>query len=362
MNKKVVKNSFFNSNRKNNKFSVNKTQKKFNYFQFIKKLFLNNNNNNSKLDFIHNLIFIQRKNLIDNILLFPESIISQSIIQNKKISFIYEIFFHINDYINTFLLYIHISIKNLNKENDFYQANKNKIKVAFNVISNEIFNGILTYSLNVIINTIKEIYETNNKFNNNNNNEEKNIENKNIIYNHIKVNRKILLFLLKLISSLFKYSNKLNFNKFTFKFINLYKKIFELSLNDIKDYENKYSLLSYVNFNLANFYIKNNYFKNSIDLYKNVILYENEIKKFDYILIFSYFNLGIIHYVNGKLLESENYLNEAKERIFLFKYSFDNKFLFEILDYKIKIMLSIINLDNNNLIEAFNILKKIIYE
>ena len=354
-----------NQNKENNKFNVNNSKiflngndtsfqvknskvnvlpkikvNSFNFLQKISQIIKQGNIDHCYI--LYNLIGKHRKFIIEN------NLFSQNDnLDDKPLLYFYQIYKSIENYIYNYIIYI--------KYNLVTKNNNRKIKGnnALIQISKEIFEGILSYTINNLI--TRCCNSLINKISN---------------FQVISYSRLILSSYIKIISLLFKYSDYLENEKLFFKYLNLYGNLYDtilLSSNKKKSRE-KNILRSNLYFNIANIYIKKNFFSIGISLLKKTISIQINSEQYSLIAISSIYNISILYYIMNNVKESESYIIQALEKLKILKGTVSLPIYKEIINeilIKILIFYAEINIDMEkyelaleNLKEALNILIK----
>ena len=274
-------------------------------FDFLKKISIIKQGGIDHSYILYHLINKHRKFIIENNLFH-----NGDNLNNKSFLYLYKNYLCIENYIYHYLLLIKYYCSNGNKENI------KKGNLTFIQISKEILEGILSYTINILIKKcLKGI------------NYNKNLQ-------IVSYSRLILSLYIKIISLLLKYSNYFNNQKLYFKYLNLYGSLNEiifLSSNGKKINE-KNMLRCNLYFNIGNFYIKKNYFSIGISLLKKAISIQKNCDQYSLVSISSMFNISLLYYVMDKLKESEIYITQALEKLKILKSNISKPIYKEIIN------------------------------
>lgn len=285
-----------NNKQTNTKTSTQvKSMDSFNFYPKIQKLLLSVNKDDnitleSIINEIKNMLILQRKHLIENnIIIDPKESIYL-----KWSSSIYKIYNNIEAYIYNYVLLI----KFLSYETKY----KPQIENIFNIITKEIFEGLLSYSLRTIIERCSERFKAN-------------------AIEPIRYGRLILISHLKLISFFIKLSESLYNHKLFIKYLNYYAMIELLVLSSFFNGDVPHKRLkecSMIKSNLfyscANSYIKHTYISLGMKIY-NQFLYLQKTEDHSFvshpITINVYHNLGVLNYLIDNVTLSEQIMYNA---------------------------------------------------
>ena len=223
-------------------------------------IFLKKNILNEKIDLLYRLLILNRKHIIEKVLLDPSKNYFFVTISSFRDKFI-----EIEKYIFNYIFLI----KFLHKQGDTISLIK--ANQALNYLAKEMLdykkNGLLVYTLNIILNNCLKAIKSTKVF-------------KNFNFCH-EILKKYLL----LISCLIKISNQLKIPKLYYKFIDHYGKIFDLALEMVSTshiIEIKI-LNSNLLFNIGSFFVQKNLLNSSIKLYKEVINIQNNLEFYSFV-------------------------------------------------------------------------------
>lgn len=258
------------------------TIKSFDFYEKLKYIMLSTKVID-KVTILHSMIPFHRKHLIDYVLIKPgESVYF------KWTSYLYDVYSNIEGYIYHYCILIKYLIQNPNQ--------KINLNTTLSVITQEIFEGVLSFSMQMILDRCAERFRG------------KALE-------PVRYGRMILINYLKLVSFFIKLSKMIYNGKLFIKYLNYYGFIFDIFLTSFKGKKKitENILKSNLYYNIANAYIKETYLTIGIKLYNQCIAFQKKDDIIGDIIISCNYNLSVLYYIMDNLKQSELCLNEALE-------------------------------------------------
>lgn len=308
------------------------TQSSINSFNFYQKIgnVLVTNKNVDKVKIVYSIIPVHRSHLIKYVLIKPGETV-----YFKWTSYLFDVYENIEAYIYNYCLLIKMLLQN--------PSEKLKINNVLSLISREIFDGVLSYSLKQILDRCAERFRGK-------------------ASDPIRYSRMILINYLKLISFFIKIS-KITYNgSFFIKYLNYYGFIFDIFLTSFKGKKktSENYLKANLYFNIANAYVKETHLTKGISLYNQCVYFQKRDDIVNEILISCLYNLSVIYYVMDNEKQCEQCINEALELKakdlenleYTSKYKTSQLQLLKILIFKAEILI-----DEGSIESAINYLK-----
>ena len=301
----------------------------FNFYEKIKNILLTNKNID-KVKIVYSIIPSHRSHLIKYILIKPGETV-----YFKWTSYLFDVYENIEAYIYNYCLLIKLLLQN--------SSENLKISNVLRVITREIFEGVLSYSLKQILDRCAERFRGK-------------------ASEPIRYSRMILINYLKLVSFFIKISKVTYNGAFFIKFLNYYGFIFDIFLISFQGKKkiSENTLKANLYFNIANAYVRETYLTKGISLYNQCIFFQKRDDIVNEILISCLYNLSVIYYVMDNEKQCEQCINEALELKakdlqnleYTSKYKTSQLQLLKLLIFKAEI-----SIDSDNIESAVNYLK-----